>query len=153
MLGKELIANKTTKLFVLVLLAATLLYLPALPLTNELAANLPKKEWQQRPPESGVLPFLAIYWGAIVATVLIWQRAKGGIIQNILLVGVGGIGQGLLLPILGRGLEGFLLWFNPTLLLITLVMAGVGLITGTIWSSIGVLILRPNLPRNSSDKV
>jgi hypothetical protein len=124
---------KNVKIFGLVLLAAALLYLPALPLTNELTQNLPKKDWQLRPPEIGILPFLTIYWGAIIAVVLLWQKKNSEIMRTALWVAVGGAVQGLLLPILGRGWEGFLLWFNPALLLVTLVMAGLGLLTGVVW--------------------
>jgi len=135
---------KQAKTFILTLLGAGLLYLPALPLASEIARNLPESKRWNEPPESGILPFLFIYGGAAVALVLLyWDKPKSIPISRItrfgLGSGLGGLVASLLLAVLGRGWEGFLVWFNPTFWLLTLVIAGVGLATGAIWCGLTVL--------------
>jgi len=135
---------KQAKTFILTLLGAALLYLPALPLASELTRNLPESKRWNEPPESGILPFLFIYGGAVVALVLLYRDdEKNTPISRItrfgLGSGLGGLLASLVLTILGRGWEGFLVWFNPTFWLLALIIVGVGLVTGAIWGGLAII--------------
>ncbi len=135
--------SKQVKIFSFTLLGAGLLYLPALPFASELARNLPEAKRWNEPPESGILPFLFIYWGAITALVLLYRdKPKSTLVSRIVrfasVSSLGGLVASLLLTVLGRGWEGFLVWFNPAFWLMSLVIAGVGLVTGTIWAGLVV---------------
>jgi hypothetical protein len=143
--------SKQAKTFGLSLLGAGLLYFPALPLATELARNLPEAKRWNEPPEIGILPFLFIYWGAVVALILLYRiKPKSTLVSRMVRFatgsGLGGLVASLLLTLLGRGWEGFLVWFNPAFWLLTLVIAGVGLVTGAIWGGIAIIAKKFPLP-------
>jgi small-conductance mechanosensitive channel len=133
--------KRETKIFVIGLLGAGLLYLPALFLVAPLPDQMLPPDKEAIRPENGMLPFAMLWFGIFGGGLISWlfNRAKiqslGQLVLNGLIGGlIGAVGLMLALPVLARGWEGFLLWFNPGLWLIGLVLAVWGGLSGAILS-------------------
>ncbi|MEI7555909.1 hypothetical protein [Candidatus Chlorohelix sp.] len=130
--GKQLFS-----IFSLTMGGAALLYLPALVLAQTLVESLPAKEGRSYPPEVGFLPFTSIYWGAVVAILSLHRlrstKGFGRIRMSAIYVALGALGESLLLTVLARGWEGFLLWFSPEFWALALALVCMGIVSGAVW--------------------
>jgi hypothetical protein len=133
------------KIFISGLLGAGLLYLPALLVVSALPDKVLPADKDGTRPENGMLPFAMLWFGIFGGGLLIWlisrrkanawwQNAVAGAIAGL----SGAVALTLALPVLARGWEGFLLWFNPGLGLIGLILLIWGGISGAILGLLNV---------------
>jgi hypothetical protein len=149
MTNTETATTTSKKMFAalaLSMLGAAILYLPCWPLLHELSFNLRTNPTTARyTPEAGFLPFLSLYWGALVALFLYSRPARnltGSLQQGILSAAGGAVVYGLMLTVLARGWEGFVRWFDPALWLMALALALYGLFSGAVLGALKYWLAR-----------
>jgi small-conductance mechanosensitive channel len=141
--------RREARIFIIVLLGAGLLYLPALLVIAPLPEQLLPVDKEGVRPENGMFPFAMLWFGIFAGGSIMWQinRLKvqslfQTVWQGVSVGTIGAIALMLALPVLARGWEGFLLWFNPGLWLIGLILVIWGAFTGLLLALFGVLVWR-----------